>query len=83
MDGLVFGEFFEHLTTEMRRAVNQEMGDTLSLESLDKERRRRDDDRRRPRPEDEEEFLRLHDGNYLKAKEAEASAPSEEKRTEV
>jgi len=65
MDGLVFGEFAEHLSKELKKALDEEgKDDTLSVDSLLKPR---------PPPEkspDEDEFLKLHDGNYLKAKEA-------------
>ena len=74
MDALVFGEFFEHLTTALRKTMEDEdKDDTLSLNSLLKAKHNDDDDDgdRKKRPEDEEEFLKLHDGNYLKNDEGE------------
>lgn len=68
MDALVFGEFCEHLSSILQKAMDDEnKDDTLSLNSLMKLTK---PDPKTPKPEDEEEFLKLHDGNYLKAKEA-------------
>ncbi len=73
VDALVFGEFFEELSTEMKKAVEEEGrdGDTISLNSLLRGDSRPGDrgDGEKP-PKDEDDFLKLHDGNYLKAREA-------------
>ena len=69
MDGLVFNETLVHLTKALRKALEEEdKTDTLSLQSIIKADTLPDPNEERP--EDEEEFLKLHDGNYLKAKEA-------------
>ena len=72
MDALVFGEFCEHLSAILQKAIDEEnKDDTLSLNSLMKLHK---PDPKTPKPEDEEEFLKQHDGNYLKASEAAAAA---------
>ena len=71
MDGMVFGEFMEHLTKILKKALEDEnKDDTLSMHSLFKPQPETE------RPEDEEEFLRLHDGNYLSQKEKPSETPA-------
>jgi len=74
MDALVFGEFAEHLSNTWRKALDEDgKDDTLSIDSLLKPKPSPPE----KRPDDEDEFLKLHDGNYLKAKEAgEAESPT-------
>lgn len=67
MDALVFGEFCEHLTNQLQKMEDTAgKDDTLSMSSLLKPR----SETPQERPEDEQDFLKAHDGNYLKAKEA-------------
>jgi hypothetical protein len=73
MDALVFSEFAEKLTEAWKKALEEEGKDeTLSLDSLLKPKPSPPE----KRPDDEEEFLKLHDGNYLKAKEAGEEPPN-------
>lgn len=66
MDGLVFGEFMEHLSKTLQKAIDEaDKDDTLSMHSLFKP-----EASEKERPPDEEEFLRLHDGNYLTGPDA-------------
>lgn len=67
MDSLLFGEVLEHYSEILQKELDSEgKDDTLSLRSL-----MRDKDEKPDLPDDDDdEFLKLHDGNYLKAKEA-------------
>ncbi len=77
LDGLLFGEFLEELTVELKKAVDAEnKDDTMSLNSLLGHSREKE---KEPPTPDEDEFLKLHDGNYLKAKEAEQEQEQAEK----
>lgn len=63
MDGQVFGEFMEHLSSTMRKTLDRESGeDTISMTSLFKSDKAKDsavDD------DDGDHLLRLDDGNFL------------------
>ena len=77
MDGLVFGEFMEHLTKVLRKTIEaEEKDDTLSLESLLPKPETGAPPP--PLPDDEQEFLRQHSTDQLKIPQ-----DQEKKRTDL
>ena len=83
MDALVFSEFMEEVTKQLRKAIDEEnKDDTLSMDSLlskpklaanpnaatneDEDVLDSVPDAKNKGDDDEDEFLKLNDGNYLK-----------------
>ncbi len=73
MDALVFSEFMEHFTRGMRKTLQEDEDgeETLSLSSMVKNKNElasKDDD-----DDYDDDLLKLPDGHYLKAREAETT----------
>ena len=67
---MTFGEFMEQLTKHMKKYQEDagKVDDTISMASLLNQKP--PDEADGPLPSDEEDFLKLHNSEYLRAREA-------------